>query len=74
MRAPNKDIKLDVTKKSRELHGLPRALHQNRDEHSNSKCDFESEFEYEQTKCIGNFLFEYEFEYELGRVCYFVCA
>jgi len=45
-----------------------------RDEHSNSKCDFESEFEYEQTKCIGNFLFEYEFEYELGRVCYFVCA
>ena len=39
-----------------------------------SKCAFESEFEYEQTKFIGNFLFEYEFEYELGRVCYCVCA
>jgi len=23
---------------------------------------------------FGNFLFEYEFEYELGRVCYFVCG
>jgi hypothetical protein len=28
-----------------------------RDEDSNSKCDFESEFEYEQTKCIGNVTF-----------------